>query len=118
MNFFKNLFSKGEPFVPTPTQSVPGLEPIVVQVIETLFPNANDHKDVFAYSIKFKEREIGDDVMLLAVLALSNGNKERLIDLDSPDLQNTKFWLDVTVPEFRNMKSAEKWVKSLTKTQD
>jgi len=29
MSFFKNLFSKGEAFVPTPTQEVAGIPPIV-----------------------------------------------------------------------------------------
>ena len=117
MSFFKKIFSKDEPFVPAPTQSIPGLEPIVVYVIEILFPNIEDQKKVFAYSIKFKERKIGDDVMLLAVLALSNGKIESLTDLDAPYIHNTKFWLDITVPDFRDMKSAKKWVKSITKSQ-
>ena len=121
MNFFKNLFSKtekSEPFVPTPTQTIPGLEPIVVYVIEILFPNIDDQKKVFDYSIKFKERKIGDDVMLLAVLALSKGKIESLTDLDAPYINNSKFWLDITVPDFSSMKSAQKWVKSLTRPQN
>ena len=48
MSFFKNLFSKGEPkgdpFIATPTQSIPGLEPIVVQAIENLYPDEEDQK--------------------------------------------------------------------------
>ena len=118
MSFLKNLFSKEEPFVPTPNQSIPGLEPIVVYAIEILFPNKDDQKKVFDYSRKFKEKKIGDDVMLLAVLALSKGKVESLTDLEAPYIHNTKFWLDITVPDFRDMKSAKKWVKSLTEPQD
>lgn len=47
MSFFKNLFGKGEAFVPTPTREVPGLEPLVVQVAEILFPNSEDQRVVF-----------------------------------------------------------------------
>lgn len=44
MGFLKSLFGKkeeleGEPFLPTPTQAVPGLEPIIVQAIENLYPD-------------------------------------------------------------------------------
>jgi len=31
MRFIKKLFSTEEPFVPTPSQSIPGLDPMVVQ---------------------------------------------------------------------------------------
>lgn len=47
MGFFKKIFGKDEPFVPTPTQEVPGLDPLVVQVVETLFPDPEDQRVVF-----------------------------------------------------------------------
>lgn len=62
MSFFKNLFGKGESegeaFVPTPTQSIPGVEPIVVQAIENLFPNTEDQKKAFSYALEYKGSQI------------------------------------------------------------
>ena len=55
MSFFKKLFGKEEPFVPTPTQEVPGLDPLVVQVAETLFPNPEGQRVVFRDLLAAKE---------------------------------------------------------------
>lgn len=54
--FFQNLFGKSEPFVPAPTQVVPGLDPIVVQAVENVFTNREDQKEVFDYSLRFRQR--------------------------------------------------------------
>jgi hypothetical protein len=126
MSFFKKLFSKGEPaentepFIPTPSQQVPGLEPIVVQVIETLYPNVEDHKKVFEYSLKFYQvsdfNKKGLMLALLSVLCYSNGKIEDLIDLDSPHLSVLTYRILVdTSCNFSDIKAAEKWVKSITK---
>ncbi len=56
MSFFKNLFGKSEPFVPTPAQIVTGLDPIVVQVIENLYPKAEEQKLIFDHSLLFKKK--------------------------------------------------------------
>jgi hypothetical protein len=115
MGFFKKLFSKDEPFVPTPTQQVPGLEPIVVQATENLYPNIKDQKQVFKYSLKFKEGKKGITLALLALLCHSNGKIENLVDLDSPNFQTIVYKIIVDYG-FSNMKAAEKWVKSITKS--
>jgi len=117
MNFFKNLFSKSEPFVPTPTQAVPGLEPIVVQAIENLFPNIEDQKQAFEYSLKYKKANKDDTPLaLLALLLGNNGKIENLVDLNSPDLHIRVKYILYDYG-WSNMKSAEKWVKSITKPQ-
>jgi len=116
MSFFKNLFRKREPFVPSPTQTIPGLEPIVVQAIENLFPDAEDQKKAFKWALDFKEKEkitpnIGDSPhIILALLSWSEGKVGKLPDKSSPYL----FMRDI-YETFSSMKKAEEWVKSITK---
>jgi hypothetical protein len=118
MGFFKNLFGKGEPkgepFIATPTQSIPGLEPIVVQAIENLYPIVEDQKQVFQWALNYKKAMIRKDTKgLLAMLAYSEG---KIKELPGPDI-----WLDghfrgeMIDPIFPKMKDAEEWVKSITK---
>ena len=118
MGFFKNLFGKGESkseaFIPTPTQSIPGLEPIVVQAIENLFPNAEEQKKAFSYALEYKEAKYSTTLKLLAMLADSKGKIESLYD--------PKLWSDgrfnvELADTFSKMKDAEAWVKSITKPQ-
>jgi len=118
MGFFKNLFNKGEPkgeaFVPTPTQSVPGLEPIVVQAIENLFPNTDDQKKAFSYALEYNGSKYSTTLKLLAILADSKGNVESLY---APGLwADGRFNVDLS-DTFSKMKDAEAWVKSMTKPQ-
>ena len=112
MSFFKKLFSKEEPFTPTPTQDVPGLDPLVVHAIENLFPNIEVQNQAFDFSLKFLDSKKGDILMLLAALSFG------IIDIDSPTLNEGKFWMEAMSPNFSNMKAAKKWVKSRTKSQD
>jgi len=116
MDFFKNLFSKDEPFVPTPTQHVPELKPIVVQAIENLYPRKADQKKVFKYSIKYIEANRENTLALLSILNYSQGKIENLVDLDSPDLYLIVYHIMVDYG-FPNMKTAEQWVQSITKSQ-
>jgi hypothetical protein len=120
MSFFKNLFRKGEPkgepFIATPTQSIPGLEPIAVQAIENLYPDVEDQKQAFQWALNYKKEMKRDDTKgLLAMLAYSEGEIKKL---PGPSL-----WLDghfrgeMIDPIFPKMKDAEEWVKSTTKTQ-
>ncbi len=120
MSFFKNLFGRGEPegepFIASPTQSVPGLEPIVVQAIENLFPDVEDQKQVFQWALNYKKELKREDTKgILAMLAYSEGNIKKL---PGPDI-----WLDghfrgeMTDPIFPKMRHAEEWVKSITKTR-
>lgn len=122
MTFFKNLFSKSEPFVPTPAQAIPGLDPIVVQAIENLYPNVDDQKLIFDYSLKFKEKFKNhpihgkDNISLLAFLKMSEGRTEKFIDLmNLPYLGHYQIWNDMIQPVLPNKKAAEQWVKSITK---
>lgn len=118
MSFFKNLFgkgeAKGETFVPTPTQSVPGVEPIVVQAIENFFPNTDDQQRAFKYSLEYMGAKYGGSTLkLLAILADTGGTVDRLPD--------PKLWSDgrfnVELSDtFSRMKDAEAWVKSITKS--
>ncbi|KAF0108840.1 MAG: hypothetical protein FD146_726 [Anaerolineaceae bacterium] len=125
MSFLKNLFSKkgepeGEPFIPSPTQNIPGLEPIIVQAIENLYPDTEQQKKVFKYALDYilayKEKIKRDDTKgLLAMLAYSNG---RIESLPSPSLWfDGRFRIEEIDNMFRKMKDAEEWVKSITKSQ-
>jgi hypothetical protein len=126
MNFFKNLFSKEkpkeeayDPYIPTPTQQIPGLEPIVVQAIESLYPNQADQKQAFEYSIRYIDYQTSSDklVLLLALLSYSNGKIEKLLATEPEAIRNYQFMLDEIAPRFPNMAAAEKWVKSIAKSQ-
>ena len=125
MSFFKNLFGKSEPFVPTPTQAVPGLDPIVVQAIENLYPKTEEQKLVFVSSLRFKDKfkdhpiHSKDNLSLLAFLKMSEGSTEKFIDMmNLPYLDNYQIWNDMIQPVLPNMKAAEQWVKSITKSQE
>jgi len=119
MSFFKSLFSKGEPFVPTPTQDVPGIEPIIVQAIENLFSNSDDQKSAFKYVLVVKElgRPYRETRLLLALLAYSKGKIENLLAPDSDAMREPRFLGEEVYPIFPNMKAAEEWVTSITKTR-
>ena len=116
MSFFKNVSSKGEPFVPTPTQEIPGIQPIVVQAIENLFPGIDDQKYTFEYVLKLGERwrTYKQPKWLLALLYYSKGKIENFIDLNSPLLTDGRFMVDEFEPIFANMKDAEEWVQLIT----
>ena len=74
MSFFKRIFSKDEPFLPTPTQEVPGLDPLVVQVAEILFPNPEDLRVVFRDLLAAKEAPFHNLVTIqLNLLFFSDG---------------------------------------------
>jgi hypothetical protein len=125
MKFFKNLFSKEkpkeepyEPYVPTPTQQIPGLEPIAVQAIENLYSNLEDQKQAFEFSIRYKQIQTSSDnlVLLLALLSYSDGKLEKLLALEPDAIRSYQFMVDEIAPRIPNMKAAEKWVKSITKS--
>ena len=111
VEFIKKLFSREEPFIPTPSQSIPGLDPMVVQAIEILYPDTEVQKQAIDFSLQFLKDKKGGVLNLLAALSIG------VIDLDSPLLDNGKFWLDVMYPDFYNLKAAKKWLKSITKSQ-
>ena len=114
MNIFKKLFSKGESFVPTPKQTVPGLEPIVVQAIENLYPKIEHQKQAFEYALKLRKGGT-QTKYVLALLFYSQRNVKNLVGPGSAEWTSLHFWHDDIDPIFRNMKAAEKWVMSITK---
>lgn len=124
MSFFENLFGKkeeGEPFVPTPTQNIPGLEPIIVQAIENLYSDAEDQKKAIAYALEYKGSKFGSDkkygnstLKLLAMLADTNGKIENLYN---PSLWGDGRFNGDLAGTFPKMKDAEAWVKLITKPQ-
>jgi len=119
MSFFKNLFGKGQTFVPTPTQQIEGIPPIVVQAIENLFPKAVDQKHAFDYVLELKKRgrTYHNPEILLELLYYSQGKIENLLDVNSPLLGDYHFMMEQIEPIFPKMKDAEEWVKSITKSQ-
>lgn len=110
MGFFKKLFSKGEPFVATPTQTVPGLDPIVVQAVEILYPKPEDQKQVFEYFLNESDDRVTFNQ--LARLCMSDRNIKRLKTIHPRELY--EFFVE---SKFSNMRKAEEWVKSITKSQ-
>ena len=114
-SFFENPFRKR--YIPTPSQDIPGIQPLIVQAIENLFPNRDDQKYAFDYVLKLKEKGKGYDTkIILALLSRSNGNIENLLGVDSPYMGNYHYMEDMIVPIFPKMKDAEEWVKSITKS--
>ena len=118
MGFFKNLFGKGESFVATPTQEVPGIQPIVVQAIENLIPNIDDQKLAFTCVLELekKGRTFRDPRVLLALLSYSAGKIENLRAAAAASHTDPRFWVEDIEPIFPKMKAAEEWVMSITKS--
>jgi len=110
MGFFKKLFNTEEQFVPTPTQDVPGLDPLVVHAIENLFPDTEVQKQALDFSLKFLQTKKSNTVSLLAMLKMG------ILDIDNPLLVNGRFWMDA-MHDIPDMKSAKKWVESITNPQ-
>ena len=116
MSFFRNLFggkdSKEESFVPTPTQAVPGLEPIVVHAVEHLYPSIEDQKHAFTFLLEHtKEKDVLDQ---LSLVKMGIRNLEKIIK-ENPSL--TIRYAIYSENGFTNMKTATNWVKSITNSQ-
>ena len=118
MGFFKKMFSKGEPFIPTPTQQVPGLDPIVVQAVENLFPDRAEQIEVFQDLLE--KSKTAETYILLSLLEICGKNIDSYrAYMKMPYM--TPFGKHSEYPIYRdggfsNMKQAEKWVKSITKS--
>ena len=115
MNFFKKLFSKNKA---PPIKNIPGIEPIVVQAVENLFPDVNTQKNTFECILEFKKdrKGVADLKTLLALLKYSKGDLE--LFRKSAWQSHPHFWMDEISHIFRTMEDAEKWVKSLSETQN
>jgi hypothetical protein len=113
MSFLKNLFgdrnAKEESFVPTPTQTVPGLEPIVVHTVEHVYPGIEEQKHAFAFLLKHtKENEVLDQ---LSLVRIGIRNLEKIMN-ENPSL--TIRYAIYSESGFTTMKAATKWVQSIT----
>jgi hypothetical protein len=115
MNFFKKLFSKN---TAPPIKNIPGIEPIVIQAVENLFPDVNTQKNTFECILEFKKdrKGVADLKTLLALLKYSNGDLE--LFQKSAWQSHPHFWMDEISHIFRTMEDAEKWVKSFSETQN
>jgi hypothetical protein len=125
MGFFRGLLGKkkegeGEAFIPAPAQAISGLEPIVVQAIESLFPDLGQQEMVMKYALDYKREcrsKTGRDDLkgLLSMLAYSKGRAE---SLPAPSRWfDGRFRIEEIDHVFRGMKDAEEWVRSIVKTQ-
>ena len=115
MSFLKNLFSKSESFTPTPTTTIPGLESIVVQAIENLYPDIADQNKAFEYFLEYAKKHKKSTLNQLSMLAYSEGKVEHLPHPGHWD--DGRFNIEELSPIFSyKMKNAEEWVKSITKT--
>jgi len=108
-----SFFNKEEPFVPTPTQDIPGLDPLIVHAIENLFPDVDVQKQAFDFSLKFLDTKKGNTVSLLVVLKMGILDMDALVFDEGSD--EDRFWMEAyyILP---NMKAAKRWVKSITKS--
>ena len=88
-----SFFNKEEPFVPTPTQDIPGLDPLIVHAIENLFPDVDVQKQAFDFSLKFLDTKKGNTVSLLAVLKMGILDMDALAFDEGSD--EDRFWMEV-----------------------
>ena len=124
MSFLKNPFSKDEPFTPTPKRQIHGIESIVVQVVEILFPNNEYQSEIFEKLLNHSSH--ADTVTILAILYNSRdygtsqgleSAKKYVIDTISTPVTGSAHFYVFRECEFNNMKGAVKWVKSITKSK-
>ena len=116
MRFFKSLFadrdSTNDSFVPVPTQTVPGLAPIVVHAVEHLYPSKIEQKHAFAFLLEHtKENEVLDQ---LSLVRMGTKNLEKIMK-ENPSLSIG--YAIYSENGFTNLKAATKWVKSITVSQ-
>ena len=125
MSFLSKLLgkdkSKEEPFIPTPTQQIPGLDPIIVQAVENLFPSKKVQKEFFDGLQEYSQN--ADTLIVLALLSMTKADnvkasKEYVLGtLSKPVIGTNTNYFIMRDCDFRDMKGAEKWVKSITKSQ-
>ena len=114
MSFFKNMFAdrnaKEEPFNPTPTQTIPGLEPIVIYAVEHLYPSIEEQKNAFAFLLEHAE-EHHNVLDQLSLVRMGIKNLEKIMK-ENPSL--TIRYAIYSERGFTSIKAATKWVKSTT----
>ena len=115
MNFLKRLFRKN---TAPPIKNIPGIEPIVVQAVENLFPDVNTQKNTFECILELRKdrKGVADLKTLLALLKYSKGDLE--LFRKSAWQSHPHFWMDEISHIFRTLEDAEKWVKSLSESQN
>ena len=101
-----------------PEKNRPGIEPIVVEEVESLFPDIDTQKKMFECIIEFKKdrKGVADLKTLLALLKYSKGDSE--LFRKSAWQSHPHFWMDEISHIFRTLEDAEKWAKSLSESQN
>lgn len=115
MNLSKKLFRKN---ATTSIKSIPGIEPIVVQAVENLFPDDGTQEEAFKSILEFKKDRTNTATpkTILALLKYSNG--DLALFQKSAWQSHPHFWIDEINHIFRTMEDAEKWVESLSESQN
>lgn len=126
MSMLQKLFGKGKPkeeaFIPTPTQHIPGLDPLIVQAVENLFPDKNVQEAFFEGLQKYLQN--ANTLIVLALLSMTKADdviaskKYVLGTLSTPVLGTTTRYFIMRDCDFHDMKGAETWVRSITKVQE
>jgi hypothetical protein len=91
---------------------------MVVQAVENLFPDVDTQKNTFECILEFKkDREgVANLKTILALLKYSKGDLE--LFRKSAWQSHPHFWMDEISHIFLTLEDAEKWVKSLSESQD
>ena len=115
MSFFKKIFGKK---ATASIKNIPDVEPIVVQAVENLFPDDIIQKEVFKSILEFKKGRTNTATpqTILALLKYSEGDLE--LFRKSAWQSHPHFWMDEISHIFRTMEDAEKWVRSLSESQN
>ena len=125
MSIFQKLFGKKKPhevpFIPTPTQYIPGLDPIIVQAVENLFPDKSVQEAFFEGLQKYVQN--ANTLIILALLSMTKADdvvaskKYVLGTLSTHVLGTNTHYFIMRDCDFHDLKGAEKWVRSITKVQ-
>ena len=111
MNFLKNLFSntnsKDEFIIPSPTQTIPGVEPIVVYMVEHFYPNIEEQK--YAFTFLLNHTEENDTLAQLSLIRMGIKNLENIMEKNPSLTVRYSIYSD----GFPNLRAAKKWVKSV-----
>jgi hypothetical protein len=111
MNFLRNLFSntnsKDEFIIPSPTQTIPGVEPIVVYMVEHFHPNIEEQK--YAFTFLLNHTEENDTLAQLSLIRMGIKNLENIMEKNPSLTVRYAVYSD----GFPNLKAAKKWVKSV-----
>jgi hypothetical protein len=90
MDFFKRLLGKKEAdysFIPTPSQQINGIKPIIIYAVETLFSNIDHRREIFESLLKNGKRHNTRNILVFIHQCTypfeeSTGGEQELITLE------------------------------------